>query len=475
MIAGDTFGLAFRNLRQAKLRTALTTMGVSIGIASLAGMVSLGVGLQEQLVGRFMNSGLFDVVTVLPGDSPIAQAFTGRGGRASRGGRAGRVTVGRGGDAAATAEAKSSGEPARPAHPLNEDAVASIRAIADVKDVTPSIVVPVQIAYGETSVFTTGRGISMAAKDDAGFRSPKFGTFLPNETDRTCLLALPLAESLTTGDAKDLVGQEVTISYASAAPNTTGPFGLPMGVSVQQVKLTYRVAGIVERDPNAMGGFGGVQIGGVMLPLPQAREIDAHVVSGVQQLLNPSSGAKSYASVTVRVTKPEHTKDVEDRIKALGFTAISITDGLDQIKRVFLLLDILLSLIGSIALVVSSLGIVNTMVMSILERTREIGIMKAIGGSDGDIRRIFLVEASAIGLMGGACGVLLGWIVGRLINFGANWYIESQGGTTGNLFSLPIWLIAGAIGFSWFVSLAAGLYPATRASRLDPIHALRHD
>ena len=471
MIASDTFGLAFRNLRQAKLRTALTTMGVSIGIASLAGMVSLGVGLQEQLVGRFVNSGLFDVVTVLPGNSPLAQAFTGRGGR---GGRAGRVAAGRGGTATLTPDAKA-GPAAAPPHPLNDDAIASIRAVTDVKDVTPSIVVPVQVAYGETSVFATARGISLAAKDDAAFRSPKYGAFLPNDTDRTCLLGLPLAESLTTGDAKDLVGKELTISYASAAPAATGPFGVPTGMSVQQVKLAYRVAGIVERDPNAMGGIGGVQIGGVMLPLPQARDIDAHVVTGVQQLLNPSSDAKSYASLTVRVNGPEHTKDVEDRIKALGYSAISITDGLDQIKRVFLLLDILLSLIGSIALVVSSLGIVNTMVMSILERTREIGIMKAIGGSDGDIRRIFLVEASVIGLMGGACGVFLGWVVGRAINFGANWYIESQGGTTGNLFSLPIWLVAGAIGFSWFVSLAAGLYPATRASKLDPIHALRHD
>jgi putative ABC transport system permease protein len=117
----------------------------------------------------------------------------------------------------------------------------------------------------------------------------------------------------------------------------------------------------------------------------------------------------------------------------------------------------------------------NTMVMSILERTREIGIMKAIGGSDGDIRRIFLIEAAAIGLMGGIAGVMLGWLVGRVINFGANQYIVSQGGTAGNLFSLPLWLIGAAIGFAIFVSLAAGSYPAGRAARLDPIQALRHD
>ena len=153
------------------------------------------------------------------------------------------------------------------------------------------------------------------------------------------------------------------------------------------------------------------------------------------------------------MTQPQYTQDVEDAIKKLGFNAFSANDALQGAKRAFIILDLLLSLIGSIALAVSSLGIVNTMVMSILERTREIGIMKAIGGSDADIRRIFLVEASAIGCFGGVAGVALGWLVGRAINIGANIYISRQGGTAASLFSLPFWLIGGAIGFSVAISL----------------------
>jgi putative ABC transport system permease protein len=175
------------------------------------------------------------------------------------------------------------------------------------------------------------------------------------------------------------------------------------------------------------------------------------------------------------VKHAQATQDVEDKIKAMGYGAFALNDLLRSAKTGFIVLDIVLSLIGSIALVVSSLGIVNTMVMSILERTREIGIMKAIGGSDGDIRRIFLIEAAAIGLLGGMAGVVLGWVVGRGINFGANVVIRNQGGTPGNLFSLPFWLIGGAIGFSIVVSLIAGSYPASRAAKLDPIQALRHD
>ncbi len=177
----------------------------------------------------------------------------------------------------------------------------------------------------------------------------------------------------------------------------------------------------------------------------------------------------------MKVTQAQNTQDVEAQVKKLGYGAQSLNDLLEGAKRAFIILDIVLSLIGSIALTVSSLGIVNTMVMSILERTREIGIMKAIGGTNADIRHIFLVEASVIGLLGGVFGVALGWFVGRVINFGANLYIQNQGGTTGNLFSVPLWLVASAIGFSIVVSLIAGSYPAARASRLDPIQALRHD
>src|SRR5205809_5688000 len=91
------------------------------------------------------------------------------------------------------------------------------------------------------------------------------------------------------------------------------------------------------------------------------------------------------------------------------------------------------------------------------------------------IHRIFLIEASVIGILRGFVGIALGWVVGRVINFGANVYIRSQGGTAGTLFSLPMWLVASSIAFSIAVSLIAGSYPASRADRLDPIQALRHD
>jgi putative ABC transport system permease protein len=213
----------------------------------------------------------------------------------------------------------------------------------------------------------------------------------------------------------------------------------------------------------------------VMIPLAKARQMHAYDVSNPQDILRQLSETSTYTTATVKVARPQDTEEVEKKIRDMGFTAVSVADLMQGQKRAFILLDLLLGLVGSIALTVASLGIINTMVMSILERTREIGIMKAVGGSDEDIRRIFLVEATLIGLAGGTFGIVLGWAVGRAINLGANIYLQNQGVPTANLFMIPWWLIAGGVGLALLVSLLAGSFPAMRAARLDPIQALRHD
>ena len=450
MIAGDTVHLAMRNLSQAKLRTSLTVLGVSIGIASLAGMVSLGVGLQEQFVDRFMRSGMFDSVTVLQAqDLPGFLAGGGRGGR----GRSARRN------------------PDVPRPLLDAAAVKKFEALPEVKEVYPNLRAVVELKYGDFDEPVPAAGVPMSARGEGTFQSLTAGRFFDDDSKDVCMLSLDLAKRIADADPRALVGRTVTLYWAGSS-GPPDPTAAAAGVQISRQEAAFTVVGIVEREsgPQAPGqGFAPL-----MIPLARAQQLSALDVSRAQLML-PQGRARQYGSVTVKVSRAQSTQDVEGRIKEMGFNAFSINDALAGAKRAFIILDIVLSLIGSIALAVSSLGIVNTMVMSILERTREIGIMKAIGGSDRDIRTIFLVEASAIGAMGGVAGVALGWTVGRIINFGANVYIRSQGGPTGNLFSLPFWLIAGAIAFALVVSLIAGSYPASRAAKLDPIQALRHD
>ncbi|HQG46236.1 MAG TPA: FtsX-like permease family protein, partial [bacterium] len=184
-----------------------------------------------------------------------------------------------------------------------------------------------------------------------------------------------------------------------------------------------------------------------------------------------------YDALYVRLRDLKNLESVRKRLKALNFTVFALADQLEEIKRGFIMVDTALGAIGTIALIVAALGIINTMVMSILERTREIGVMKAVGASERQIRTIFFVEAGSIGLGGGILGVTLGWLVSRLANWIANLWVARQGGPGGDLefFYLPVWLIAAAILFSILVSLLAGLYPAARAARVNPVEALRHD
>jgi putative ABC transport system permease protein len=113
--------------------------------------------------------------------------------------------------------------------------------------------------------------------------------------------------------------------------------------------------------------------------------------------------------------------------------------------------------------------------MAILERRREIGIMKAIGASDTDVQKLFFAEAGVMGVLGGVVGVALGWAIGQVINFFTNIYLKRQHFPPEQVWSVPWWLVVGAIGFAVIVSLLSGLYPAARAARLDPVQALRYE
>jgi putative ABC transport system permease protein len=455
MRLADIFHLALRNLREARLRTALTSLGVAIGIASLVGMVSFGVAMQDQVLGNLLRSGVFDSITVTA--APRA------------GGQRGR----RGGNALERARsAADSARQAGPRVPLDDAALKAFSAIPGVKEVYPDVRVPVEVSYGDFSEFTGATGVPMSAKGQGVFQRMSFGLFFANEADDACLLSLEFARRVSDGKPESLIGKEITFGYAAASTPLTSQTGVP-GVNLQRSERRFRVVGIVERQagPNA----GGAMFAAVMIPLAKAREIGAADLSGAQALLRQLSDQRVYTTVTVKANRAQDTEAVEKKIKDLGFNAFSIADLLESQKKAFILLDLLLGLVGSIALTVASLGIVNTMVMSILERTREIGVMKAVGGGDADVRKIFLVEASLIGLFGGVFGIALGWAVGRVINAGANYYLQTQGVPAANLFLIPWWLMAGAIGFALIVSLVAGSFPAMRAARLDPIQALRHD
>ena len=146
----------------------------------------------------------------------------------------------------------------------------------------------------------------------------------------------------------------------------------------------------------------------------------------LREISRAASDQPVYSSVSVRVKDPAQVQVVENAIKKMGFGTFSILDASRGLQQVFKVLYAFLGIFGSLALIVSSIGIVNTLVMAILERRREIGIMKAIGASDSDVKKLFFAEAGAMGILGGLVGVALGWAIGQVINFGTNIYLKSQ-------------------------------------------------
>lgn len=258
---------------------------------------------------------------------------------------------------------------------------------------------------------------------------------------------------------------------SSAAPPATDDLsGAAYSVVSREQKL--KIVGVADLDPESMRGPTRAR---VFLPLRLAESLHVMQPTDLREIARAASDQPVYSSISVRVKNPAQIQGVEDAIKKMGFTAFSILDASRGLRQFFAVLYAFLGIFGSLALMVASIGIVNTLVMAILERRREIGIMKAIGASDGDVKKLFFAEAGAMGILGGLAGVALGWAIGQVINVGTNVYLRRQSLPPEHFWAVPWWLVGGAILFAFVVSMVSGLYPAGRAARLDPVQALRYE
>ena len=185
---------------------------------------------------------------------------------------------------------------------------------------------------------------------------------------------------------------------------------------------------------------------------------------------------QGYDLVVVQARDVAAATQLVREFRTAGYRVQSLELILEQANRIFAVINVMLASVGGLALFVASLGIVNTMIMAIYERTREIGTLKAIGASRSDIRGLFMIEAGLIGLLGGLVGSISGWFVGLLLNQIIGWYIAREAlPISGTFFVTPWWLLLSALIFATFVGIVAGLYPAGRAARLDPLVALRYE
>ena len=452
MKAGDLGELALRNLREAVLRNSLTTLGVAVGVASLVAMVSLGVGLQELATKRLSNSGLFDTVLVTarrniqgmrrPAASPL---------------------------------------PPKAERALDDDARKDLEHLPNVVEVYPQIRFPTEVRYKGNPYSTIVAGVPDSARGNGSYDGIQ-GSFFSGPKADEAILQIEFAKDLSEQTAT-LIGKDLVVRYAerqALAPQTgTGGAngeasdGAAGGFSIVPREKKLRIVGIIETEPAA--GFGGFGSGRLLIPLEVASALRAAQVNDLRDAVRAPTGKPAYASLTVRAKSPSQIETIENAIKTMGFGTFSLLDASRSLKLFFTIFDALLFIFGSLALAVATLGIINTLVMAILERRREIGILKALGAADRDVKQLFFVEAGVMGLFGGILGVGFGWFIGRALTWGTNIYLHRQNLPSAHVFSVPWWLVLLSILFSVGVSLAAGLYPATRAARLNPVEALRYE
>ncbi|MFM8302852.1 MAG: ABC transporter permease [Actinomycetota bacterium] len=182
---------------------------------------------------------------------------------------------------------------------------------------------------------------------------------------------------------------------------------------------------------------------------------------------------RGYGALLAVATSPDEVDRIARDIRGLGAATAVAKDQIDDQKRAFRIIGFALGGIGAIALLVAAVGVVNTMVMSILERTREIGVMRAVGASRKAVRRLFTLEAVLLGLFGGVVGVVVAYGISALANPVVNQQLSDNGLTNRSIISVPPLLGIAVIVITTIIGILAGLYPVARAARMDPVAALR--
>jgi putative ABC transport system permease protein len=443
----DLVRLILGNLSRRKARVALTAIGVVIGSAAVVILVSLAIGLQRNANEQLYGIGDLTQIQV----SPTYEMMEGGGGMV--------VQVGVGGSG------KDPGQP-QPARLLTNSALDELRAIPGVALVIPReyLMTGVLIKYQKLEAGVGVIGVESQDLATLGLEATEGGTELGRGT-----VVIGAMVPNNFYDPRQRPGQEPP------------PPPQLYGQQIQLVLSKYDVQGneirknISVRVTGVLKETRGESDWTIYFPLDQIKTLNEWA-----QGRRINYNKEGYSQVIVKVQEVEQVLDISDQITQMGFQAFTPQSFVQGINNFYVILQFIFGGVGAIALLVAAIGIANTMAMSILERTREIGLMKAVGATNRDVLAIFLGEAAGIGFIGGLGGVLIGWLAGQGINVIALVYLANQAGQQGGAppsvaVYTPVWLPLFALIFSTIIGMISGLYPALRAATMIPVMALKYE
>jgi putative ABC transport system permease protein len=481
MRISDYIEQSFANLWKKKLRTFLTTFGVVIGIGALVSMIAFGKGIQKNVTDEFNKLDLFNYISVTVSSSS-------RENHADLDQQPAAEDV----NLAPQSEPHEAGTRPHEAgtlagvdpNILDDTFIREVTGLKGVEYAFPEICFPAMIRFKGKEEFSFIQVLPVYVTDLMKLRA---GESYTSDEENCLMISDSMLRRMRFKNFEEVIGQQIELSTLTLDfnifnlanivsffkrggknPNGTKSERLPFATR----SYTFTIVGVVER----MGFGGAVPLrSDVYIPPGPSQRMKKLSLTSIWDFFQSPGQIKGYPSVSVKLTSAKYVEPVKKKIQDWGFKTFALIDQLEEMKRVFIFMDMFLFAVGMIAIVVASLGIINTMVMSILERYKEIGIAKAVGASDRDVKKIFLFESGTIGFLGGVFGLILGWAVSMIINLIINSIASREGVPYINYFSFSWWLCMGAIIFSILVSLAAGIYPTIRAARVDPVVALRHD
>jgi hypothetical protein len=458
----DIFGLAFEALSQQKLRTALTSLGVICGSLVLAISLSLRQGVQETILRETAHFGDLRRVEVTPGYGgpnapPQPQALQIRGDMSPERRRRLQAEMQRRFPPQASA---------LPTVPLTDQRLEQLEQLPHVRSLTLDSPYLVQGHLGDKKEPVL---LASARPGDDEFRQRLIaGGYFSSEDSQQVLVTEFFLYQLgvfSDADVHGLIGRKLRIERREPTPN---PW---FELWPELTGADYVICGILcppDADkPRGRWDWQRLQTD-LVLPSRTLRTLAAQF---------PSTKLYGHNSVLLDVDDSDNVKQVVQQIKAMGLHPDAMLERVEVDRFIYHMVFSGMSLVAGVALIVAAIGIANTMLMGVLERMREIGVMKAIGARDGHIVAIFLVEGAVIGLVGGLLGLLLAW---GFSGPGDAWMQSMLEKNTpiklhGSVFAFPPWLVIGVPAFACLTTTLAAVYPARRASRVDPVAALRHE
>ena len=447
----DLLTMSINNLRRRKVRTALTVLGVVIGTASVVVMVSLGIGLNALMMEMYSSYGSMTAIEI--------------------------YNYGNNGN---------NGTSDNPLY-LTDDTVKEFLRIPHVTSASPVLETNVILKQGVYETNTSINGVTREFMEQIPLGQGKLPD--PKSTEMEFIYGNAVVQwfqNSKTGkgywDTQELpdidyMNKPMFVIFDTDAYYQSRSGGSGDGTPVKAPKkYLIKTAGVVEGGIDDYNSYAyGVYTDIDQLKTQLKKIYKKNPIPG--QPTNKKGKPYSYFiynQAYVYVDDMENVTAVQKAITDMGFQANSQMEWIEQSQQTYNMIQLVLGGIGAISLFVAAIGIANTMMMSIYERTKEIGVIKVLGCDLRTIRNMFLLESGFIGFMGGVIGVAISYGIGFIMNhfLGIGQIMTGQ---AGNISRIPLWLASAAVVFAIFVGMAAGFFPSLRAMHLSPLAAIRNE